>query len=75
MGLFSLYGYRPFSPAGVQLMEQTWTSLAPSRCRRLIALMSPLGEPCVLRGDLTLLAVTYAGSYHSRSEWPLRLCY
>lgn len=75
MHFFSLYGYRPFSPAEFQLVEEVWSKLAPSRARRLIPLMSPLGEPCVLRGDLTLSAVAYAGSYHTRSEMPLRLSY
>ena len=37
--------------------------------------MSPLGEPCVLRGDLTLTAVAYLGSHHTCSERPLRLSY
>ena len=75
MHCFSLYGYRPFSPAEFQLVEDVWSKLAPARARRLIPLMSPLGEACVLRGDLTLSAVAYAGSYHTRSEMPLRLSY
>ncbi|MDO5116251.1 MAG: ATP phosphoribosyltransferase regulatory subunit [Synergistaceae bacterium] len=75
MHLFSLYGYHPFSPAEFQLVEDVWSNLSPARARRLIPLMSPLGEPCVLRGDLTLSAVAYLGSHHTRSERPLRLSY
>lgn len=75
MQLFSLYGYRPFSPAGLQLMEDVWNNLSPARSKRLIALTSPYGEPCVLRGDLTLLAVSYLGSHFTGNERPLRLSY
>lgn len=75
MHFFSLYGYHPFSPAEFQLVEDVWSKLAPARARRLIPLMSPLGEACVLRGDLTLSAVAYLGSHHTRSERPLRLSY
>lgn len=75
MHLFSLYGYHPFSPAEFQLVEDVWSKISPARARRLIPMMSPLGEPCVLRGDLTLSAVAYLGSHHARSERPLRLSY
>ncbi|MEG1913327.1 MAG: ATP phosphoribosyltransferase regulatory subunit, partial [Cloacibacillus sp.] len=75
MHLFSLYGYHPFSPAEFQLIEDVWGNMAPSRARRLIPLMSPLGEPCVLRGDLTLSAVAYLGSHYTTDEKPLRLSY
>lgn len=75
MHLFSLYGYHPFSPAEFQLVEDVWSKIAPARARRLIPLMSPLGEPCVMRGDLTLSAVAYLASHHARNERPLRLSY
>lgn len=75
MHLFSLYGYRPFSPAEFQLVEDVWSELAPQRARRLIPVMSPHGEPCVLRGDITLSAVAYLASHHERGEKPLRLSY
>ncbi len=75
MHFFSLYGYHPFSPAEFQLVEDVWSRLSPARARRLVPLMSPLGEPCVLRGDLTLSAVAYLGSHYERSERPLRLSY
>ena len=75
MRLFSLYGYHPFSPAEFQLVEDVWNCLSPSRARRLIPVMSPLGEPCVMRGDLTLSAVAYLGSHYEGSERPLRLSY
>ncbi len=75
MHLFSLYGYHPFSPAEFQLIEDVWGKLSTARARRLIPVMSPLGEPCVLRGDLTLSAVAYLAGHHTQSEWPLRLSY
>ena len=75
MHLFSLYGYHPFSPAEFQLIEDVWDKISPSRARRLIPVMSPLGEPCVLRGDLTLSAMAYLAVHHTQSEWPLRLSY
>lgn len=72
---FSLYGYRPFSPAEFQLVEDVWNKLAPARARRLIVVTTPFGEPCVLRSDITLSAVTYLDSHYKESERPLRLCY
>ncbi len=73
--IFSMYGYRPFSPSELQLVEDVWGKLSKSRARRLIALNSPFGEPCVLRGDLTLSAVAYLSSHYEENERPLRLCY
>lgn len=73
--LFSLYGYRPFSPAEFQLIEDVWHKLSPSRARKLIAMTTPFGEPCVLRSDITLSAVSYLDSHYKDSERPLRLCY
>lgn len=73
--LFAQYGYRPFSPAELQLVEDVWNKLSPSRARRLIAVTSPFGEPCVMRADLTLSAVAYLDSHYHRNERPLRLCY
>lgn len=75
MHLFSLYGYHPFSPAELQLVEDVWNCLSPERARRLIPLMSPLGEPCVMRGDLTLSAVAYLASHYAEDRRPLRLSY
>lgn len=72
---FSLYGYRPFSPAEFQLVEDVWTKLSPARARRLIVVTTPFGEPCVLRSDITLSAVSYLNSHYKESERPLRLCY
>lgn len=72
---FSLYGYRPFSPAEFQLVEDVWSKLAPGRTRRLIVVTTPFGEPCVLRSDITLSAVAYLDSHYKESERPLRLCY
>lgn len=73
--LFSLYGYRAFSPAEFQLIEDVWNKLSPGRMRRLIALTTPFGEPCVLRSDITLSAVAYLDSHYKENERPLRLCY
>ena len=73
--IFSTYGYRPFSPSELQLVEDVWSKLSRSRARRLIVLNSPFGEPCVLRGDLTLSAVAYLSSHYDDNERPLRLCY
>ncbi len=75
MHLFSLYGYHPFSPAEFQLIEDVWDKISPARARRLIPVMSPLGEPCVLRGDLTLSALSYLAVHHTQNDWPLRLSY
>ena len=73
--LFAFYGYRPFSPAELQLVEDVWNNISAARARRLIAVNSPFGEPCVLRGDLTLSAVTYLASHFSDDERPLRISY
>jgi ATP phosphoribosyltransferase regulatory subunit len=73
--LFAFYGYRPFSPAELQLIEDVWDKISAARAGRLIALTSPFGEPCVLRGDLTLSAVTYLASHFQDEERPLRLSY
>ncbi len=75
MELFALYGYRPFSPAELQLLSGVWDNLPHSEAEKLIALTSPYGEPCVLRGDLTLSAVTYLSTHFSDEERPLRLSY
>lgn len=75
MGLFSRYGYHPFSPPELQLLEDVWGNISPVRARRLIPVMSPLGEPCVMRGDITLSAAAYLGSHFSDTERPLRLSY
>lgn len=73
--LFALYGYRPFSPAEFQLMSDVWDTMSPALTQRVIAFTSPYGEPCVLRADLTLSAVTYLCSHFSEEERPLRLSY
>ena len=75
MRLFASYGYKPFSPAALQLVEHAWNRLSSVRSRRLIHIMSPFGEPCVLRGDVTLSAVSYLSSHFDGKERPLRLSY
>lgn len=73
--LFAMYGYKPFSPAEFQWLGDAWEALSPSTVERLITFTSPYGEPCVLRADLTLSAVTYLASRFSDEERPLRLSY
>ena len=75
MELFGRYGYQPFSPAEFQLAEDVWQNLSPACANRLIPFMSPYGEPCVLRGDLTLSAASYLASHFESDERPLRLSY
>lgn len=75
MELFALYGYRPFSPAEFQLLGDVWNTLPQTAAEKMITLTSPYGEPCVLRGDLTLSAVTYLSTHFSEEERPLRLSY
>lgn len=73
--LYSIYGYRPFSPAEFQLVENVWENVSRTRARRFIPVMTPHGEACVLRGDHTLSAVTYLSTHFSSNERPLRLSY
>lgn len=75
MELFAFYGYNPFSPAELQLIETVWDNVSISRARRLIPIMSPFAEPCFLRGDLTLSAVAFLSSHFNSDERPLRLSY
>lgn len=75
MELFALYGYRPFSPAEFQLLRDVWNTLPQTEAEKLITITSPFGEPCVLRGDLTLSAVTYLSTHYREEERPLRLSY
>ncbi len=73
--LFSAYGYRPFSPAEFQLLDEVWAHLRGPRTERLLSVNSPFGEACALRTDITFSAVSYLFSHHTREEFPLRLCY
>jgi len=73
--LFASYGYNPFNPAEFQLLEGTAASLALRHRQRLIVLNSPFGEPCCLRADITLSAVSYLSQHFSPEDFPLRLCY
>lgn len=73
--LFGGWGYTPFLPSGMQLMESAWERLPSPFRRRLVALSSPFGEPCCLRGDITLAAVSHLASHHSPGDRPLRICY
>lgn len=73
--LFGRWGYTPFLPSGLQLLESTWDRLPVAFRQKLIALSSPYGEPCCLRGDITLAAVAHLASHHTPTDRPLRLCY
>lgn len=75
LSLFERWGYHPFLPSGLQLLESSWERLPPLFRRKLIAVNSPYGEPCCLRGDITLATVAYLASHHSPEERPLRVCY
>lgn len=73
--LFASYGYHPFNPAEFQLLEGAMKGLSRRRRQRLITVNSPFGEPCCLRADLTLSAISYLASHYAPEEFPLRLSY
>ena len=75
LSVFRSWGYRPFLPSALQLIESSWDLLPPSVRSRLIAVNTPYGEPCCLRGDITLAAVAYLASHFAPEERPLRICY
>jgi ATP phosphoribosyltransferase regulatory subunit len=75
LSIFTSYGYNPFNPAELQLLEGMMKNLHRRRRGRVIALNSPFGEPCCLRADLTLSALSYMALHHASDEFPLRLCY
>ncbi|GAB1399646.1 ATP phosphoribosyltransferase regulatory subunit [Aminivibrio sp.] len=75
LSTFRSWGYRPFLPSALQLLESSWDLLPPAVRTRLIAVNTPYGEPCCLRGDITLAAVTYLATHYSPEERPLRICY
>ncbi|WP_286952164.1 MULTISPECIES: ATP phosphoribosyltransferase regulatory subunit [Aminobacterium] len=75
MKLFSSFGYHPFWPSALQLLESAWPHLPENYRRRLIALTTPYGEPSCLRADITLAAVAFLASHYAPEQRPLRLCY
>ena len=75
LSAFRSWGYRPFLPSALQLLESSWNLLPPAVRSRLIAVNTPYGEPCCLRGDITLAALTYLASHYAPEERPLRICY
>ncbi len=75
MERFGAFGYRPFASSGLQLLEEAYDHLPLSLRRRLLPLLSPGGEPCVMRADITLAAIGHLGSRHAPEERPLRLVY
>lgn len=75
MSRFASFGYDPFLPSGLQLIQSAWERLPEDLKDRTVCLTSPFGEPCCLRADLTLAAVAYLGAHHAPQERPLRLCY
>ncbi|NLB83838.1 MAG: ATP phosphoribosyltransferase regulatory subunit, partial [Synergistaceae bacterium] len=56
-------------------LESSWDLLPPAVRSRLIAVNTPYGEPCCLRGDITLATLTYLASHYAPEERPLRICY
>ncbi|GHV51100.1 ATP phosphoribosyltransferase regulatory subunit [Synergistales bacterium] len=75
MKFFMSYGYSPFNPAEFQLLGEAIKNLHRRRGERLIVVNSPFGEPCCLRADITLSALSYMALHHAPDEFPLRLCY
>jgi ATP phosphoribosyltransferase regulatory subunit len=75
LSLFERWGYSPFLPSGLQLLETSWERLPSPFRQKLITVNSPYGEPCCLRGDITLATVAYLASHHAPEERPLRICY
>ncbi|MDR1020350.1 MAG: ATP phosphoribosyltransferase regulatory subunit [Synergistaceae bacterium] len=75
MSMFTSYGYNPFNPSELQLLEGMMKNLHRRRRGRVIALNSPFGEPCCLRADLTLSVLSYMALHHAQEDFPLRLCY
>ena len=75
LSLFEAWGYSPFLPSALQLLESSWEKLPPSFRSRLVAVNTPYGEPCCLRGDITLATVAYLATHYSPEERPLRICY
>ncbi|HOA76399.1 MAG TPA: ATP phosphoribosyltransferase regulatory subunit [Thermosynergistes sp.] len=75
LSIFASYGYRPFWPSGLQLLETALDKLSPYLKRRIIPLSSPHGEPCCLRTDITLGVVAYCAAHHPPHERPLRISY
>ncbi|MCF7934837.1 MAG: ATP phosphoribosyltransferase regulatory subunit [Synergistales bacterium] len=72
---FKRFGYQQFWPSGLQTMETAWRRLPEEFHNRLVAITTPYGELCCLRGDLTLSAISYLAGHHAPEERPLRLCY
>ncbi|MDR3354616.1 MAG: ATP phosphoribosyltransferase regulatory subunit [Synergistaceae bacterium] len=75
MGMFASYGYNPFNPAEFQLLEGVMKNLPRRRRERIISLNSPFGDPCCMRADITLSALSYMALHYAPEEFPLRLCY
>ena len=63
MKLFSSFGYHPFWPSALQLLESARPHLPENYRRRLIALTTPYGELSRLRADNTLAAVAFLASH------------
>lgn len=75
MRLFSSYGYSPFNPAEFQILSAVLDDLSEQRRDRVIALNTPFGEPCCLRADITISALSYMSTHYAPEDFPLRLCY
>ena len=75
MDTFIPYGYKPFWPTGLQLLEAIADKVSANLQNRLVVTNSFHGEPCALRADITLGVVDYCASHFEAHERPLRLCY
>lgn len=54
MSRFASFGYDPFLPSGLQLIQSAWERLPEGIKDRTVCLTSPFGEPCCLRADLNI---------------------
>lgn len=75
LDFFASYGYDPFNPAELQLLDGTMKNLPRRRRERIIAVNSPFGEPCCMRADITVSALSYMSTHYAPEDFPIRLCY
>ena len=70
MEAFVPYGYRPFWPSGLQLLEAITDKISPNLHNRFMVTNSFFGEPCAVRTDVTLGVVDYCASHFEPHERP-----
>lgn len=75
LDLFATYGYAPFNPAEFQLLDTAMKELPRKRRERMIVVNTPLGEPCCLRADISISALSYSAAHYAPEDFPVRLCY